>query len=269
MVGSGSINLKQGDLLNNVPALLKLNNLMNFTSVSSLISGTLESLMSSQKDPNYFEPVCILILPRMNYHYTLVSNIYDDDSSSGGTDAPSGSLRMEKFCSALSGVVQVHEFDPKYPSHCLSAKNCTTPLSVSGLLPHIVALRDIECLEDKRRLRVLVEFADRTKHRALYPNTTFVGEGSWNEKENQLRVVACRFLDATHSFNNSHMGDCSIRLSLTFPGLWTMGDTRITAGHIWSKKTITDSGYFERITFESHATYVVKITVLQWFQSQA
>ncbi|PRQ31323.1 hypothetical protein RchiOBHm_Chr5g0034201 [Rosa chinensis] len=259
MVGSGSIYLKQGDLLIDVPALLKLNNLMNFTSISSLISGTLESLTSSQKDPNYFEPISMLILPRINYQYTLVSNISDDDSSSGGSDALLGSLQMEKFCSAFSGVVPVHEFDLKYLSHCLSAKNCTTPLSVSGLLPRIVALRDIECLEDQRRLRVLVEFSDKTKHwyhRALYPNTTFVGEGSWNAKKNQLHVVACRFLDATHLVNNSHVGDCSIGLSLSFPGIWTIGDTRSTAGHIWSNKTVTESGYFENITFESHETYV-------------
>lgn len=42
MVGSGSIYSDQDDLLNDIPALLKLHNLMNFTSVTSLISGTLE-----------------------------------------------------------------------------------------------------------------------------------------------------------------------------------------------------------------------------------
>lgn len=66
MAGSGTIYSNQGDLLSDVPALLKLHNLMNFTSVTSLISGTLESLMSSQKHPNYFEPISVLMLPRMN-----------------------------------------------------------------------------------------------------------------------------------------------------------------------------------------------------------
>lgn len=70
MVGVDSVYSKQGDLFNDIPALLKLYHLKNFTSVTSLISGTLESLMSSQKDPSYFEPISILMLPRINYQYT-------------------------------------------------------------------------------------------------------------------------------------------------------------------------------------------------------
>ncbi|KAK9938145.1 hypothetical protein M0R45_014901 [Rubus argutus] len=260
MVGSGSIYSEQGDLLNDIPALLKLHNLMNFTSVTSLISGTLESLTSCQKDPNYFEPISILMLPRMNYQYTLVSNKSEDDSYPSASDTPSGSSQMEKFCSVLSGPIPLHEFDLKYSSHCLSAKKCTTPLSASEHLPLAVALRDIECLEDKRRLRVLIQFADRRyicHHMPFNPSTTLVGEGSWDAEKNQLYVVACQFLDAAaDSFNNSRVGDCSTRLSLTFPGIWTIGDTRSTAGYIWSNKTVKESGDFENIAFESHEPYV-------------
>ncbi|PRQ31322.1 hypothetical protein RchiOBHm_Chr5g0034191 [Rosa chinensis] len=158
MVGSGSIYSKQGDLPSDVPALLKLHNLMNFSSVTRLISGTLESLMISQKDPNYFEPISILMFPRMNYQYTLVSNKSNDNSSSSESDAPKDSLQMEKFCSVISVVP---EYYLQYSSHCLSAKNSTTPLFGSGLFPSIVALRGIECSEDNRRLRVLIEFADQ------------------------------------------------------------------------------------------------------------
>ncbi|PRQ31324.1 hypothetical protein RchiOBHm_Chr5g0034211 [Rosa chinensis] len=167
---------------------------------------------------------------------------------------------MEKFCPELSGVIPVHEYDLKYSSHCLSAKNCTTSVSSSECLPSVIALRDIECLEDKRRLRVLLQFADMRNiwyHMPCNPSTTLVGEGSWVAEKNQLYVVACPFLDAgADSFNSSHVGDCSTRLSLTFPVIWTIRDTRSTAGHIWSNKTVKVLGYSENITFESFQTYV-------------
>ncbi|PRQ31321.1 hypothetical protein RchiOBHm_Chr5g0034181 [Rosa chinensis] len=87
------------------------------------------------------------------------------------------------------------------------------------------------------------------------PNTTLVGEGSRDVNKTQLQVVACHFLDARSSFNNSHVGDCSTRLSLTFPGIWTIRDTRNAAGHIWSNKAVAESGYFEKIAFGSLMNY--------------
>lgn len=82
MVGSNYDYLGHGRWLY-VPAVLKLYNLINSTSVTSLISGTLESLVSSENDSSYFGPVSILMLPRMNYEYSLVSNKSDDTSTDG------------------------------------------------------------------------------------------------------------------------------------------------------------------------------------------
>ncbi|CAL8151160.1 unnamed protein product [Prunus armeniaca] len=250
MVGSNYDYLGHGRWLY-VPAVLKLYNLINSTSVTSLISGTLESLVSSENDPSYFGPVSILMLPRMNYEYSLVSNKSDDTSTDGNYIQPS-SLPIETFCSVLSRQRR-HEFDLKYSSHCVLAKNCT-PLAVSDL-PRVVSLKSIECSEDKRRLRVLVIFADSRSvwyEKPFNPNTTLVGEGSWDAKKNQIRVVACRILNATESFTNrTHVGDCSTRLSLRFPAVWTIGNTRSTVGKIWGNKTVTELGYFESISFES------------------
>ncbi|KAL6205716.1 hypothetical protein ACLB2K_022970 [Fragaria x ananassa] len=167
-----------------------------------------------------------------------------------------------KLCMAGSGAVP--EYYLQYSSHCLSAKNCTTPLSGSAYFPSIVALRGIECLEDNRRLRVLVEFADQRKHwyeKNFNPNMTLVGEGSWDVNKTQLQVVACHFLDATNSFNNSHVGNCSTRLSLTFPGIWTIRDTRDAAGHIWSNKAVVESGD-EPAGLKYEYTQIEKVTKL-------
>ncbi|XP_008226768.1 PREDICTED: uncharacterized protein LOC103326326 [Prunus mume] len=248
MVGSGY------GYLHNVHSVLKLYNFMNSTSVTSMISGTLESLMGSENDPNDFEPISILIFPSMNYQYTLVSNKSENRSSSGGSEDsnPTSSLKMERFCSVLSREVLNHEFDLKYSSGCASAKNCT-PLAVSDL-PRVVSLKSIECLEDERSLRVLVEFAESNSlwyQRPFNPNKTLVGEGSWNTKKNHLSVVACQFLDAASSWNNVRVGNCSTRLSLKIPAIWTIGNTSSIVGHIWSNKTATESGYLEQITFES------------------
>ncbi|BFG29228.1 hypothetical protein CerSpe_155020 [Prunus speciosa] len=257
MVGSSSVYLDYGNWLN-VPAVLKLNNLMNSTTVTSLISGTLESLVSSENDPRHFEPVSILMLPCMNYEYTLVSN-KSDNSYTGGSNTPPSSLQIGRFCSVLSRVLR-QEFDLKYSSHCVSAKNCT-PLAMSDLPhPRIVSLKSIGCSEDKQRLRVLVIFADSNNvwyQRPFNPKTTLVGEGSWDAKKNQLSIVACQFLNATDSLTNSpHVGDCSTRLSLIFPAIWTNGNTSSTLGQIWSNKTVTELGYFDRITFEAPRNYM-------------
>ncbi|XP_068309837.1 receptor-like protein 3 [Pyrus communis] len=58
MVGSGSNYLAHGRGLY-YPAVLKLYNVMSSTSVTSLITGTLESSMSSESNPKYFGPVSI------------------------------------------------------------------------------------------------------------------------------------------------------------------------------------------------------------------
>ncbi|KAM1256653.1 hypothetical protein FF1_030814 [Malus domestica] len=47
------------------------------------------------------------------------------------------------------------------------------------------------------------------------------------------------------------VGDCSTRLSLRFPAILTIQNTSSNVGQIWSKKTVSESGYFEKITFES------------------
>ncbi|KAI5333232.1 hypothetical protein L3X38_023362 [Prunus dulcis] len=185
--------------------------------------------------------------------YTLVSNKSDDSFPGTGSDDPKSSLQIQTFCSTLSRKVLDYDFDLKYSSHCISAKSCTP--FVASDVPHIVSLKPIECFEDTRRLRVLVKFSDSGTvwhWRSFDPNTALVGEGAWDAKKNQLFLVACQFLDAAGSWNNTHVGDCSTRLNLRFPAIWTIGNTSGVVGQIWSKKAVTESGYFEKIRFESN-----------------
>ncbi|XP_004296283.1 PREDICTED: uncharacterized protein LOC101303689 [Fragaria vesca subsp. vesca] len=251
------------------PAVLKLYNVMNSTNITSLITGTLESLISGSdmiKDAKYFDPISILLLPQMNYQYTWVSNNSNDNSSSVGIDDhdPPSSLHLERFCSQLSTVVLKYEFDLKYSSQCVSAKNCT-PLGVSDHLPRLLSFKDIECTEYTRRLRVLVEFSDSSNNwyqRPFNPNTSFIAEGSWDAQKSRIQFAACKFFQAvTDSFNNSHVDDCSTRLSMRFPAIWTIGDTSSVVGHIWSSKSKTESGYFDKITFQTRQSEAGRVLV--------
>ncbi|KAH7511514.1 hypothetical protein FEM48_ZijujUnG0006800 [Ziziphus jujuba var. spinosa] len=82
-------------------------------------------------------------------------------------------------------------------------------------------------------------------------NTTLIGEGMLDAKRNQLHVAACCFLDAADSLAEAHVGDCSTRLSLRFPAIWTIKNTKSIMGHIWSNKIEGELGYFDKIKFES------------------
>ncbi|PRQ31330.1 hypothetical protein RchiOBHm_Chr5g0034281 [Rosa chinensis] len=249
MVGSGSNSSDQGNLLT-FPVVLKLHKLKSSSSLTSLISGTLESLVTSKNEPNYFGPISISLLPSMNYQYTFVSN-KSHNSYSDGSVVPPSSLKIGRFCRVFSRAILFRELQLRYSSHCGSANNCS-PLAVSDL-PRIMSLNNIECLEDRKTLRVLVDFAASSisYQRPFNPTTTLVAEGSWDARKNQLNVVACRFVHARNSFSPSHVGDCSTRLTMGFPSIWTIGNSSCIVGKIWSNKSVTEAGYFENITFDS------------------
>ncbi|GFZ15485.1 DUF2921 family protein, putative [Actinidia rufa] len=75
-------------------------------------------------------------------------------------------------------------------------------------------------------------------------------EGSWDEKRNQLCIVACQILYSADLPRNAHVGDCSIRLSLRYPAFWSIQSRNSIFGQIWTNKTVNESGYFNRSTFE-------------------
>lgn len=231
MVGTGSAISRQGELLDPA-AVLKLDNVKNRSTASDMVKGTLESL-NSVDDLNYFEPISILVFPQMNYKYTLVSG-----ASSGSKSG---------ICSILSRPDNWLELD--YPHDCYSSQSCC-PSGEIGCLPHVMNIRASQCSWDEQKLQIMIKL-----HNVSYvsPNMTLIGEGWWDAKYNRLRCVACRILntDSMKSLADAYVGDCSIRLNLIFPAIWSIRSRNVIMGQIWSSKTVDDSGYFKRITFQS------------------
>ncbi|KAG6637291.1 uncharacterized protein LOC122282504 [Carya illinoinensis] len=269
MVGSASAHTEEGKWLN-LSAVLNLNNVTSSSSITSLITGTLESL-SSAEDPAHFEPISMLILPQKNYKFSSVS---DDNRNefSGGSDLPPGlslsSLPENTFCS-LASKTAPQKFSLRYASGCNSSKNCTLFDADFGYVPRIMSLYEIECFEDKEKMRVLVEFSNQTHvdyYRRFDPKTTLVGEGSWDESKHQLCIVACPFLGTTESLARAHVGDCSTKLSLRFHSIWSIKDASRIVGQIWTNKTVKESGYFNRIMLRSSRNDRMEVPELTKYQ---
>ncbi|CAL0310652.1 unnamed protein product [Lupinus luteus] len=84
------------------------------------------------------------------------------------------------------------------------------------------------------------------------------GEGWWDEKKNTLCVVACNIIGMESATDGAHVSDCSIRLRLRFPSIWSIKNSSTIEGQIWSNKAANDEGYFKRITFRSEESRPVQ-----------
>lgn len=267
MVGSSTSYSPEGNLLHH-PAVLKLNGVKDSSTITSLVTGTLRSL-SSADDPNYFDPISLLIFPETNYQYSMFSKELENKCSGEiNVPADNSSLSLQvssTICSSLRRPV--NEFEIEYASDCNSSKSCNPFRDAVGYLPQVMSLNTIQCSTDGQRLRLLVEFPNGSYvgyYRNFNPETTFVAEGSWDWKKNQLCVVACRIMNTHGSLDNSHVEDCSIRLTLRFPAIWSIRESTSMSGQIWSNKALNDSGYFERILFRSTDNKVLKIPGLKY-----
>ncbi|KAE8702070.1 Ubiquitin-conjugating enzyme 25, putative isoform 1 [Hibiscus syriacus] len=254
MVGTGPAYSKEGNLLT-PSAVFKLRDLRNSSNITALITGTLDSLSSSD-GVDYFEPISMIMFPVSNYEYAFDSREFEDEFSTE-SDAlmsfPSSELPSRSFCSMMLG--NVNEFELQYTSDCTSGKqNCLPVVWLNGYSPRFLSFSSIRCSEVEKRVRVLVEFRN-TSHVGKYPSfnpyTTLIGEGTWDDKKNRLFVFVCRILDIRESWSNAHVGDCTTRLSFRFSAVLSIQDTSSTRGQIWTTKTANDSGYFNRIAFRS------------------
>ncbi|XP_058210066.1 uncharacterized protein LOC131322673 [Rhododendron vialii] len=265
MVGSASWYSNEGNLID-LDAVLKLNYPVNLTIFSGLITGKLESL-ASPNDPYYFEPVSLLEYgSSSNYQYSLVSGEFDSDCRCGIDIPKSQSLAFNPglLCSSMnSGQNEV--FNLEYSNECSSSKNCT-PLGKddNDELPREMTLNAIQCSEEEHKVQYVIKFGSGYQYLSFDPTTTLVGEGSWDEKKNKLCIVACRFLNSIDSLDNAQVGDCSIRLSLRFPALWTIKSRTRILGQIWTNKTANESGYFNSITFRSRDNSITVVPGLRY-----
>ncbi|GLT68492.1 hypothetical protein SLA2020_407170 [Shorea laevis] len=266
MVGSGSSYVDPGNV-RRFNVILKLNYRINSSIYGSLISGTLESMHDDKDNSNYFEPISILGLNKdPNYEYTLVEKANGSDclSGYGGGD----SLSLSKWfvsggCAVLGGHTGSYELE--YGSDCGSV-NCN-PLGGSiGYLPNSMYYQGTRC-KQRGKVQMLLGFPNSSYRGSEFPfdpNVTLIAEGEWDEKENRLCGVACRILNVTESWANAFVGDCSIRLTLRFPALFTLRNRSEVVGEIWSKKDVNDSGYFGKIGFQSYWASSIDIQSLKY-----
>ncbi|KAL3848639.1 hypothetical protein ACJIZ3_010521 [Penstemon smallii] len=78
-----------------------------------------------------------------------------------------------------------------------------------------------------------------------------IGEGSWDFERNKLYIIACRILNPVLNSVENAVEDCTFRLSLRYPSVWTVTNDAKIVGQIWTNKTVYDPGYFRKITFVS------------------
>ena len=272
MVGIGSGYSKQGDSLH-VNAVFKLNDVFNESNITSLVSGSLENL-SSEKGDNYFEPISVLMLPNEKYNYTMDSVEVVNEFSDGSDPEQGLALNLDSlsFCKfPLSWELRGLQLE--YSHECHASKNCSISGS-SGKLPSLMSLTSMGCslTTKKHRLRVLVEFQDVSYfaiNKSFDPKTMLVGEGWWDEKNNMLCVVACHIMGkSSASLAGTHVGDCSVRLRLRFPSIWSIKNTSSIVGQIWSNKSASDSGYFKMATFRNDEDLGVGVHGLKYEFSQ-
>ncbi|KAG8492413.1 hypothetical protein CXB51_009705 [Gossypium anomalum] len=256
MVGSSYAYSKEGKLLH-LAAVLKINNLQSSSNISTLVTGTMDSL-SSANDPNHFEQISLLMFPQLNYAYTMISNQFSEGCPRGSDVQPMSSLRLSQtrtICDMLGGS---NAFELEYTGSCNSSKSCNPFGDGIGYLPSVVSLSMIQCSNDRLSLRFLIEFRNDS-YQGYYSspnlNSSLIGEGSWDAKRNRLCIIACRIYDASSSLEKSHIGDCTTRLSLRFPAILSIRNTSTTVGEIWSVKPRNEGGFFDRIEFRNTARY--------------
>ncbi|KAL2327663.1 hypothetical protein Fmac_021090 [Flemingia macrophylla] len=117
------------------------------------------------------------------------------------------------------------------------------------------------------RVRVLIGFGDSVARWSFNLNATLVGEGWWGEEKNQW-CIGCHFLGMQESMANVHMGDCSTRMSLRFPKIWSIHDASSIEGQIQSNKSVRDLGFFKGVVLRNFQYRRVEISGIKYEYSQ-
>ncbi|KAI3994808.1 hypothetical protein MKX01_037359 [Papaver californicum] len=229
MVGSANTYSREGNMLE-----------LSSTIMTSLISGTLESVGNTDDRVNYFEPTSILAFSQRNYNYTLSLKEYENGFENPSNDeellSSLGFDSVGGICSAL--IRSSNGFELEYENSCVDAGNCNVLGRSVDFLPDSMFFSGIQCSPDKKRLR--------------------------NEEKNQLHVIACRILNFTDSLANASVGNCSMRLSLRFSAALSVRSRSTVVGEIWSNKTVNDSDYFDRVLFQSSASRMLRVQGLRY-----
>lgn len=234
MVGEGN------QRLGFVQGVLKLHYPNNSDIFTSLVSGTLD-ILNMVGDP--LDNLRILGVSLRNYEYKLIEQEVENNAFKVFDNMSDVSVRFETM-KKVCRVFRNHGFyQLEYNTDCERVncnflgdgrRNLTLP---SGLYMH-----QIECSESghlRYLLGVKLPFG---------PDGSLVAEGKWNDKKRRLEVVGCRISDGEGMVN-----DCSVRMILRSPTVYTMHWRSNIVGEIWSNRSLNDSDYFGTLAFQSVA----------------
>ncbi|XXG90376.1 hypothetical protein AAC387_Pa12g2158 [Persea americana] len=244
MVGTGYGLSEEGDYVP-LSAVTKLNYPKRSDINTSIVTGTVESI-EQEDSSGYFSPISVLSFSQKKYSYSSVEEI---EAKCGGGD-PKGekSLGLEpgtSVCSVLSPLVR-KGFELNYGSDC-SGKKCSP---FDGFGPKYMSFGGIQCSSVGKQMRMYVRFSNLSYAwygDPLTPETGLVAEGVWDEEKNQLCVVGCRLKNFEGSLAETHVGDCSVGLSLTFPKVWSLNMRSPAVGSIWALKKSNDRMGFQSL----------------------
>lgn len=257
MVGSGSTRTNSGKL-ENLNVVLKLNysSKSNLSVSDSLVSGVLESV-DLEGSEGYFKPVSVLGVAHFEerpYEFTLIDKINEHEFEDGIDRESSFSMNNvnEGICSVFT--LANFKFELEYSSDCYRDNISCSPVTKDvGYLPSVMYLRKVRCVNEQKML-MLLGFSNSSTTPARFPldpKTTLFAEGTWNDKKNQLHGIACRILNFTEPVTNAYIGDCSVRLSLRFPAIFSITNRSSILGQIWSNRSENDPAYFGKLELGS------------------
>ncbi|KAL6991069.1 hypothetical protein U1Q18_009189 [Sarracenia purpurea var. burkii] len=261
MVGSGV------NYLRSFNVVLKLHYPQFSTLDTSLVSGTLESLDSSD-NLSRFEPVSILGVSKVNYEYKFVDREIENGGFGAYDNMENESLGLV-FHTACLGFRSAGRFELEYMDDCGSV-NCNPLGGGGGILPGFMSFRGIDCTGNGK-VRYLLDFSNSSYNGFRYPfnpNTMLVAEGAWNGKKKHLDLVACRILNTMDSVTKALFGDCSIRLSLRLPSTLSLRNRSPVVGQMWSSKGTNELGYFGRLEFQSLSNGNTRVEGLKYDYSE-
>lgn len=252
MIGSTLFHANGGKL-HSYDALLKLNYPVQPSINASLITGILESLDGSDSLNDQFESVSLLgLIKNVDYDYTLMEKERGKASFNefGGEENLSLERINQDVCTAFRWNSAL---ELEYDSFCSNTSNNCNPLGRDvQFSPKIILLTRIKC-SSEGKMRLLMKFRNSTNffynvdYYGFDPSITFIGEGEWDRKENRLCAVVCRFLNFSESLSDTFIGDCSIRLCLSFPSSLSLKSRSPLVGQVWTTKPVDDSGYFMKV----------------------
>ncbi|CAL9095599.1 unnamed protein product [Musa acuminata var. zebrina] len=260
MVGTGHGRSLEGEPLQ-ISAVLMLDYPKITDIYSSLISGNLENL-DAVGSSNHFDPIAILAYAPGNYAYTQISHAQKSCARLNAVE----SLRLESasFCYYMQSLSRVR-FELDLGKNC-SSGFCSPFAEISESTLGFMSFNQIQCSGDGK-FHMYIGFSNTSSFyfgSLLIPGKVLVGEGAWDPQKNRLCLVACHVRSLNDSLSRSTVDDCTIRICLWFPAVWSIESRYTAAGRIWSDNNENDSGSFDAVSFWSTDRYMGSLPGLKY-----